>query len=627
MASIVLVASGLAAVLILGFAVPASRPSVIARGTVPGGDCPSEARSGRVFSLAAAASPSSADASALTGRHAVLVSPRVPRPGAPLRVLAAFADDAAKVRLFLRGPAGEVKALTASRGGGPPFWVAAEFGAAPPGPFSVVLAEGRAELEVDPSGFFSGAKGWSWASESLYAAWIEALFADSDERASWKALHEVTRERSRNLLHDHLGLGEDDPTGPNALDMTPDCADNPYFLRAYFAWKLGLPFGFHETTWGTLESPPEAGRLIMGESRPAAGQGDPVPAMRRLFNLIKNVVHAGNGRTALKADGTDYYPLPLTRQALKPGTVYADPYGHTYTLVRWIGQTRKSPGLLLGADAQPDGTIGVKRFWKGNFLFTTEGVVGEPGFKAFRPIVLEAGGPRFLTNREIAASPDYGDFSLRQEKMVADDFYATMEKLINPEPLDAKAAFEDLFQALHEQLLVRVDSVRNGEDYMTAHPGTVIPMPSGNAIFQSLGPWEDYSTPNRDLRLLIAIDTILEFPDKVARNPAAFDMGGRKTPDEIRGELLSLQKKRAAELSITYKGSDGSARVLTLEEIFRRQAAFETGYNPNDSIEIRWGAPAGGAELATARRHAPASQAAKMKDLQPWFHKRLRPAV
>jgi hypothetical protein len=565
---------------------------------------------------------------ALSGRRAALVSPASLRPGAPMRVLAVFGEDAAKVRLALRGPSGvKVEPLSTKRGGGPPFWVAAEFGAAPAASWTLIIAEGHDEVEVKPADLCAPGRGWSWAAESLYAAWIEALFADADERSSWKALHEVTRDRSRNLLHDHLGLGEDDPTGPNALEMTPDCADNPYFLRAYFAWKLGLPFGFHETSWGTLESPPAAGRLIMAEPR-RPGAGDTVPAMRRLLARIKNTVHAGNGRTALRADGTDYYPLPLTRPALKPGTVYADPYGHTYTLVRWIGQTHKTPGLLLGADAQPDGTIGVKRFWKGNFLFTTEEVVGEPGFKAFRPIVLDdAGRPRLLTNREIAASPDYGGISFAQEKMPGEAFYAAMEKLINPEPLDAVAAFEDLFRALHEQLLVRVDSVANGEAYMTAHPGAVIPMPSGKAVFQSLGPWEDYSTPNRDLRLLIAIDTVLEFPDKAARNPAAYVTGGKKTPDEVRRELLALRTKRADALSITYTGSDGSSRVLTLTEIFRRTDAFEMGYNPNDSVEIRWGAPEGSAERATARRRAPASQLAKMKALRPWFHKRLRPAV
>lgn len=563
------------------------------------------------------------------GRRAFVVSPAVPVAGRPLRVLAVFGDEADKPAIVLRGPGGDIKPATLKRGGGPPFWAAAEFAASPDGSPRIVLHEGRDEAEYGLADALDVSKGWSWGAESLYAAWIEALFADADERSTWKALHDVTRDRSRNLLHDHLGLGEDAASGLNALEMTPDCADNPYFLRAYFAWKLDLPFGFHETSWGTLESPPRAGRFIGGETRRPAGAAPAgsVAAMRRLFTAIKNVVHAGNGRTALDADGTDYYPRPLSRRALEPGTVFADPYGHTYTLVRWVPQTRKSPGLLLGADAQPDGTIGVKRFWKGNFLFTTEEVVGQPGFKAFRPIVVESGRSRLLTNAEIAASPDFGDFSLQQRGMAGPDFYAAMERIINPDPLDAEAALEDLFRALHEQLLVRVGSVANGEAYMTAHPGTVIPMPSGKAVFQTLGLWEDYSTPNRDLRLLIAIDTILEFPDKAAGDPKAYDPGGRKSPEEVRRRLQALLKKRAAELSIAYAGTDGARRTLTIEDIFRRKDALETAYNPNDGIEIRWGAPEGSAERAAVRRRAPASQQAKMKALQPWFHKRLRPAV
>ena len=580
--------------------------------------------------LSAPAVPRSSPA-ALPDRPAVLVSPATPAPGAPLRVLAALETDAAKVRIFLRGPAGPpVEPARTRRGGGPPFWVAAEFPAAPAGPFAVVLAEGRDETVVRADRLFAGASGWSRAAEMLYAAWIEALFADADERSSWPALHEVTRDPARNLLHGHLGLGEDG-TSPAALVMVPDCADNPYFLRAYFAWKLGLPFGFHETSWGTLDSPPRAGRLRADPPSTAAGPAGPagaasVPAMGRLLNAIKNTVHAGNGRTALAAEGTDYYPLPLARTALKPGTVYADPYGHTFVIVRWVPQTRKTPGLLLAVDAQPDGTIGVKRFWKGNFLFTTAEVVGEPGFKAFRPLVVEAGRPRPLTNREIAASPDYGDFSLDQGGMPPEAFYTTMERLINPDPLDAAAALEDSLRALHEQLIVRADSVANGEAFMRAHPGTVIPMPSGKGIFQSLGSWEDYSTPNRDLRLLIAIDTVLELPDKAARNPQAYEMAGKKTPDEVRRVLRAILEKRSAELAITYVRSDGIPKVLTLAEIFRRQDAFETGYNPNDSVEVRWGAPEGSEERAAARRRAPASQLAKMEALRPWFHKRLRPS-
>jgi hypothetical protein len=151
-------------------------------------------------------------------------------------------------------------------------------------------------------------------------------------------------------------------------------------------------------------------------------------------------------------------------------------------------------------------------------------------------------------------------------------------------------------------------------------------MPTGKGIFQSLGSWEDYSTPNRDLRLLIAIDTVLEFPDKAARHPEAYEMAGKKSPETVRRELQALLDKRADEIKFSYDKSDGRPQVLTLAEVFRRQDAFEMGYNPNDSVEIRWGAPEGSEERGSARRRAPASQLAKMRDLRPWFHKRLRPS-
>ena len=75
----------------------------------------------------------------------------------------------------------------------------------------------------------------------MYSAWIEKLFdAPLDAAPSWKALHEVLRDRSRNLLFNHLGLREDEV----AMVLRPDCADFVYFLRAYFAFKMGLPFGY-----------------------------------------------------------------------------------------------------------------------------------------------------------------------------------------------------------------------------------------------------------------------------------------------------------------------------------------------------------------------------------------------
>ena len=94
---------------------------------------------------------------------------------------------------------------------------------------------------------------WNRETENLYSAWIEKLFdAPIEEALSWKALHEVLRDRSRNILFNHLSLREDE----KGLVIRPDCADVPYFLRAYFAFKMGLPFGYSKCTRGGGGQPP-----------------------------------------------------------------------------------------------------------------------------------------------------------------------------------------------------------------------------------------------------------------------------------------------------------------------------------------------------------------------------------
>ena len=67
-------------------------------------------------------------------------------------------------------------------------------------------------------------------------------------------------------MYDHLGLREDDPRNRDALPAEPDCADLPYFLRAYFAWKLGLPMGLRDCSRGTSKAPPHCGDLFTNES-------------------------------------------------------------------------------------------------------------------------------------------------------------------------------------------------------------------------------------------------------------------------------------------------------------------------------------------------------------------------
>ena len=184
----------------------------------------------------------------------------------------------------------------------------------------------------------------------------------------------------------------------------------------------------------------------------------------------------------------------------------------------------------------------------------------------------------------------------------------------------------DLIRALHEQLLVRVTSVANGEAYFKLHPGAVIPMPSSTTgIFQAGGQWEDFSTPNRDLRLLIAMDAVLDFPDLVARSPEDFNISRLISAEQVKKKLQSILEKNVSELSINYTRSDGFLQKLTVGEILKRRDSFEMAYNPNDGIEIRWGTSENSDERASCRRHAPSNQREKMQSVRKWFSKRLHP--
>jgi hypothetical protein len=568
--------------------------------------------------------------------NTLLVLPKNPGPGEPFRIMATGGEDIGKAKIVVIGPSGNLESQKSKMGAELPYWRIDDFTGGSAGKYKVTLIVDKKVMnnlefiistrEAAPQTgvVWKTLRGWDSGMETIYSAWINALFQGCDENSSWSALHEVTQNQNQNFLYNYLSLGEDDIDGKNKVIMQPDCADNPFCLRAYFAWKLGLPFGYHLCDRGYVGRNPKAGQWITNES--SSSKINPVLSFNAFLRRVMDGVHSGTARIALDDENSDYYPVSLEREALRPGIVYADPYGHTLILIGWVPQFHDHPGLLLSVDAQPDGTVGIKRFWKGNFLFNTSGVVGEPGFKAFRPISVHNGVPSLVQNKTLTASTGFDPFSLQQRKMKTDVFYHTMERLINPKPLDPETALLDLIEALHEQLKVRVTSVANGEAYLKLHPGAVIPMPSGaTGIFQAGGQWEDFSTPNRDLRLLIAMDAILDFPDQVVRSPEDFNISRLISPEQVKKKLQSVLDQKVSELSISYTRSDGSIQKLTVGEILKRKDSFEMAYNPNDGIEIRWGAPENSAEKATCHRHSSSSQMETMRSVRPWFHKRLHP--
>jgi len=475
-------------------------------------------------------------------------------------------------------------------------------------------------------------RAWSPSEEALFSAWVRELFhAERGAELAWKALDEVTSIAARNLLHDHFGWHEDSPDPKVGLDLEPDCADTPYFLRGYYAWKRRLPFGFRACSRGEGRAP-KCGRLrgVLGPPEdPPEGANHELAVVQRYFRrTLAWGVHSGNGRAALADDESDFYPVELSRAALRPGVIYADPYGHLFVLVELMPPDGSSPGILYAIDGQPDGSITRKRFWEGNFLWNPDPALGGSGFKGFRPTSLVgSGSPRLATpsNRDLGNEPGYADVSVAQGGLGAAEFYDRMDALITPGTRDPIRALEEAVTALHEAAKVRVTSVGNAEEFFTSH--TRIPMPSGHAIFETTGPWEDFSTPARDLRLLIAIDLVLGFEDKVARNQDVF-RSAEHSPKELRDALAGTRARLLADpaFELRYERSDGSQWTLRLADVIARVDAFEIGYNPNDCPEVRWGAPTGSPERSTCRRRAPDDQHRKMLAYRHWFKSRRRPS-
>ena len=311
--------------------------------------------------------------------------------------------------------------------------------------------------------------------------------------------------------------------------------------------------------------------------------------------------------------------MALTRETLPPGTVFADPYGHTLVVVSWIPQGASSTGVLVAADAQPDGTVGRRRFWRGTFLFTPDATEVGPGFKAFRPATFDhaADAVTVSTNAELATTDEHPRWSKQQYEGSADDFYDDVEALINPRPLDPHEALVVLVDALEEAAVRRVVSVDNGEAYAAAHPNRP-PACRGLHIFETgVGGLRDPVARYR--------------PDRDRHRPHV--PRRRRPPAGMYGlspeDAATVAARLRADLATGWPDAGSTIGARTARRGSSRcptsSNAPEVAYNPNDCVEVRWAAPEGSDERSACRRRAPGDQRSRMEEYRSWFRDRRRP--
>src|SRR5262249_36877234 len=155
---------------------------------------------------------------------------------------------------------------------------------------------------------------------------------------------------------------------------------------------------------------------------------------------------------------------------------------------------------------------------------------------------------------EIAKSPDYGDFSLDQSKMSVEDFYDRMDDVMSPQPLDPARAIDDAITSFEEQVRTRVTSVENGRKFQ-ASGKRIADMPDGWESFEARGAWEDFATRSRDLRLLVAMDVVRGYPERVARRPERYAMPAGKSAADVKTELDAKLGEELATRKFTYTRS------------------------------------------------------------------------
>ena len=153
-------------------------------------------------------------------------------------------------------------------------------------------------------------------------------------------------------------------------------------------------------------------------------------------------------------------------------------------------------------------------------------------------------------------------------------------------------------------------------------------MPDGPAIFETIGAWEDFSTPSRDLRLLIAIDVVRGFPDRVARRPERYAMPPGRSVADVRAELQGVLASELAARKFSYPAQRRLAMDAGAQGCDRPRGRPRDGVQPERLRRAALGRAAPAAKRrATCKRQAPSAQRAKMTKYRAVVQRAAPPAA
>jgi len=457
----------------------------------------------------------------------------------------------------------------------------------------------------------AGAQGSHRTSDASSAAYIVRFdhWTDADERDFGEFIAAIGNSGCTTVdacLHDpgNAFRASDAP----GITFRSDCANLPYVLRAYFAWKRGLPFSYESGVaplgGASDDRYSRNGNRVTARTEVLTGS----TSGYTLLNTLLGATSSASYRIGPGVDGPltpDFYSAALSADAIRPGTVIYDPNGHVAIVFRI-----ESDGRIQYIDAHPDNML-TRGYY--DLRFTRASPGAGAGFKDWRPVRLvgysrRADGALIGGHDELARNAEIPTFSDEQyygnASRPGDEDWANGTFTLEGETLDyydyvrARVAGGKLQFDPVKEIGEMVDS--NCADLHYRAQAVDIALAAGiqnrsepdrlpRNIYGTSGDWETYSTPSRDARLKTAFN---ELRNAAQRFVEMYRKGDTThllyTGNNLVDDLIAAYDREAAKCSLNYTRSNGAPVMLSYEDA--RLRLFLISFDPYQCVERRWGA-------------------------------------
>ncbi|MES2856074.1 MAG: hypothetical protein V4692_09435 [Bdellovibrionota bacterium] len=399
---------------------------------------------------------------------------------------------------------------------------------------------------------------------------------------------------------------------PNA-SFWADCGRYPYLLRAYFAWKNGLPFSIVsgvaavEGLGDALQYSPKGNYVTARKDVVQRDANVAVDGYSTVNSLTKSVFSAMFRYNAEldKPDGKfyDLYPVSIDRKEIRPGTVIYDANGHIAVVYRV-----ETDGRVRFFDSHPDQSVTRSVYGE---KFARSNPFSGAGFKNFRPITL-TGATRTANGNYIggrvttvpmtqipgfsleyfygtAANPSkawrQAKFVLAGQTLPYYDFVRSRLAVgeLKYQPVTEMLNYMDTLCNDIKERVQAVDGAINAGINLKAQPFAL-----PNNIYGTSGEWEEFSTPSRDARLKTSF---VELNTEVQKFVSLYRAGSSRviySGTDLIGDLRSAYEKAAESCEVGYRRTDGSVATLTFHHVAAR--IWDLSFDPYHCVERRWGA-------------------------------------